>query len=148
MRHFSLSETSIQPRTRPHSAARQGSRRIPRARAAAARPGVVARTTYLSKIFQNPQDHFDEILNLSSESEFEFGAVQRFANLVDLVKRFPTNIYLQKSASIQLKTSPDKFAVQVGLVWVRWARFHPCAGGTSSHRVVPGHILHLRANNR
>ena len=51
--------------------------------------------------------------------------MQRFANLVDLVKRFPSNIYLQKSASIQLKTSPDKFAVQVGLVWARWARFHP-----------------------
>ena len=32
--------------------------------------------------------------------------MQRFANLVDLVKRFPKNIYLQKSASIQLKTSP------------------------------------------
>ena len=47
---------------------------------------------------------------------FEFGAVQRFANLVDLVKRFPTSVYFQKSASKQLKMSPDKFAVQVGLI--------------------------------
>ena len=51
--------------------------------------------------------------------------MQRFVNLVDLVKRFPTSIHLQKSASIQLKTSPDKFAVQVGLARARWARSHP-----------------------
>ena len=30
--------------------------------------------------------------------------------LVDLVKRFPTNIYLQNLASIQKRTSPVKFA--------------------------------------
>jgi hypothetical protein len=36
--------------------------------------------------------------------------VQKHVNLVDLVKSFPTNIYLQKSASIQPRTSPIKFA--------------------------------------
>ena len=40
---------------------------------------------------------------------FEFGAVQIYINLVDLVKNFPTRIYLQKSASIQPRTSPSKF---------------------------------------
>ena len=39
---------------------------------------------------------------------FEIWAVQRYVHLVDLVKRFPTNIYLQKSASIQPRTSPAK----------------------------------------
>ena len=40
---------------------------------------------------------------------FEIWAVQRYVHLVDLVKRFPTNIYLQKSASIQQRTSLSKF---------------------------------------
>ena len=35
----------------------------------------------------------------------EVWAVQRHVNLVDLVKSFPTNIFLQKSASIQPRTS-------------------------------------------
>ena len=36
--------------------------------------------------------------------------MQKHVNLVDLVKSFPTNIYLQNLASIQEKTSPVKFA--------------------------------------
>ena len=36
--------------------------------------------------------------------------VQKHVNLVDLVKSFPTNIYLQSLASIQKRTSPVKFA--------------------------------------
>ena len=40
----------------------------------------------------------------------DFGAVQKCDNLVDLVKSFPTNIYLQTLASIQKRTSPVKFA--------------------------------------
>ena len=36
--------------------------------------------------------------------------MQKHVNLVDLVKSFPTNIYLQKLASIQPRTSPIKFA--------------------------------------
>ena len=33
----------------------------------------------------------------------------KHVNLVDLVKSFPTHIFLQKSASIQKRTSPLKF---------------------------------------
>ena len=36
--------------------------------------------------------------------------MQKHVNLVDLVKSFPTNIYLQHLASIQKRTSPVKFA--------------------------------------
>ena len=36
--------------------------------------------------------------------------MQKLANLVDLVKSFPTNILLQNLASIQKRTSPIKFA--------------------------------------
>ena len=36
--------------------------------------------------------------------------MQKHVNLVDLVKSFPTNIYLQILASIQKRTSPIKFA--------------------------------------
>ena len=36
--------------------------------------------------------------------------MQKHVNLVDLVKSFPTNIYLQNLASIQNRTSPIKFA--------------------------------------
>ena len=36
--------------------------------------------------------------------------MQKHVNLVDLVKRFPTNILLQNLASIQKRTSPVKFA--------------------------------------
>ena len=36
--------------------------------------------------------------------------MQKHVNLVDLVKSFPTNIYLQHLASIQKSTSPVKFA--------------------------------------
>ena len=40
----------------------------------------------------------------------EVSAVQKHVNLVDLVKSFPTNIFLQNLASIQKRTSPIKFA--------------------------------------
>ena len=36
--------------------------------------------------------------------------MQKHVNLVDIVKSFPTNIYLQNLASIQKSTSPVKFA--------------------------------------
>ena len=35
--------------------------------------------------------------------------MQKHVNLVDLVKSFPTNIFLQNLASIQTRTSPIKF---------------------------------------
>ena len=40
----------------------------------------------------------------------EVWAEQKHVNLVDLVKSFPTSIYLQNLASIQKRTSPAKFA--------------------------------------
>ena len=36
--------------------------------------------------------------------------MQKFVNLVDLVKSFPTSIYLQRFVSIQPRTSLSKFA--------------------------------------
>ena len=36
--------------------------------------------------------------------------MQKHVNLVDLVKSFPTNIYLQNLASMQKRTRPIKFA--------------------------------------
>ena len=36
--------------------------------------------------------------------------MQKHVNLVDLVKSFPTNTFLQNLASIQRRTSPIKFA--------------------------------------
>ena len=36
--------------------------------------------------------------------------MQKYVNLVDLVKSFPTNIFLQNLASIQKRTNPLKFA--------------------------------------
>ena len=39
----------------------------------------------------------------------EVRAVQKHVDLVDPVKSFPTNIYLQNLASIQKRTSPLKF---------------------------------------
>ena len=40
--------------------------------------------------------------------------MQKHVNLVDLVKSFPTNIYLQNLASIQKRASPVKFDRLVG----------------------------------
>ena len=40
--------------------------------------------------------------------------MQKHVNLVDLVKSFPTNTFLQNLASIQKRTSPVKFAHLAG----------------------------------
>ena len=45
--------------------------------------------------------------------------MQKYANLVDLVKSFPTSIYLQKSASIQERTSPSKFGGKFSSAFIR-----------------------------
>ena len=50
---------------------------------------------------------------------FEIWAVQKYVNLVDLVKSFPASIYLQKSASIQPRTSLSKFEVIYSLLFIR-----------------------------
>ena len=44
---------------------------------------------------------------------------------VDLVKSFPTSIYLQKSASIQPRTSLSKFEVIYSLLFIRLLRCTP-----------------------
>ena len=45
--------------------------------------------------------------------------MQKYVNLVDLVKSFPTSIYLQKSASIQLRTSLSKFGGKFNSLFIR-----------------------------
>ena len=52
-------------------------------------------------------------------------------NLVDLVKSFPTSIYLQKSASIQPRTSPSKFGGKFNSLFtslLRCGNRHPDRG--------------------
>ena len=46
---------------------------------------------------------------------FELGAVQKCASLVDFEKCSKMSISLQKSASIHMRTSPDKFVVRLEL---------------------------------
>ena len=46
-------------------------------------------------------------------------------NLVDLVKCFPTNIYFQKSASIQPRTSPSKFGGKFNSLFICLFRQDP-----------------------
>ena len=50
---------------------------------------------------------------------FEVRAVQKYVNLVDLIKSFPTSIYLQKSASIQPRTSLSKFGGKFNSFFIR-----------------------------
>ena len=45
--------------------------------------------------------------------------MQKYVNLADLVKSFPTNIYLQKSASIQPRTSLSKFGGKFNSLFIR-----------------------------
>jgi len=53
--------------------------------------------------------------------------VQKYVNLVDLVKSFPTSIYLQKSASIQPRTSLSKFGGKFNSLFIRLLRPDPGA---------------------
>ena len=53
---------------------------------------------------------------------FEIWAVQKYVNLVDLVKSFPASIYLQKSASIQPRTSLSKFGGKFNSSFIRLLR--------------------------
>ena len=41
----------------------------------------------------------------------------KYVNLVDLVKSFPASIYLQKSASIQPRTSPSKLGGNYSILY-------------------------------
>ena len=57
---------------------------------------------------------------------FEIWAVQKYVNLVDLVKSFPTSIYLQKSASIQPRTSLSKFGGKFNAFFIRLLNYKVC----------------------
>ena len=61
---------------------------------------------------------------------FKIWAVQKYVNLVDLVKSFPTSIYLQKSVSIQPRTSLSKFGGKFNSLFIRLLR--------CSARIRPG----------
>ena len=58
---------------------------------------------------------FDE-----NQLHFEFGAVQKFVNLVDLFKSFQTSVYLNKSASLQPRIGFSKFAKNQQEVWEKY----------------------------
>ena len=65
--------------------------------------------------------------------------MQKHENLVDLVKSFPTNIYLQNLASIQKRTSPISL-----LIWlknqrmVRYRTFQLRYSGLATAALVAG----------
>ena len=82
---------------------------------------------------------------------FEVWAVQKYVDLVDLVKTFPTNIYLQRSASIQPRMSLSKFWGDFSFLFIRllsaagasstWPLPQPCAhqqkaGSSSNCRLI------------
>ena len=60
--------------------------------------------------------------------------MQKYVNLVDLVKSFPTSIYLQKSASIQPRTSLSKFGGKFNSLIIRLLNR---AVGSRAHHVCP-----------
>ena len=72
---------------------------------------------------------------------FEVWAVQKYANLVDRVKSFPTSIYLQKSASIQPRTSLSKFEVIYSLLFIRLLS-ETASGGAYPRPSVPMPCTH------
>ena len=73
------------------------------------------KTSLKSEQYSMKNTVFCKILNKNAKSFTKFrwniwdlsGA--KHVNIVDLVKRLPTNIFLQKLASIQKRTSPPKF---------------------------------------
>ena len=51
--------------------------------------------------------------------------MQKYVNRVDLVKSFPTSIYLQKSASIQPRTSFSQFGGKFNSLFIRLLNLEP-----------------------
>ena len=65
------------------------------------------------EILQNSEFFTKNLAKLCKKSaNFEFGAVQKFVNLVDLEKYCKMSIYLPKSALIQPRTSRLKLALR------------------------------------
>ena len=58
--------------------------------------------------------------------------MQKYVNRVDLVKSFPTSIYLQRSASIQPRTSLSKFVGKFNSFFVRLLGHDTPAFGASA----------------
>ena len=88
------------------------------------------------KIRRKQSEKIQFIFSFANVDEFDWNlevwAMQKYANLVDLVKSFPTSIYLQKSASIQPRTSLSKFEVIYSLLFIRL--LHALRGGDPSRR--------------
>ena len=63
--------------------------------------------------------------------------VQRNVNLIDLVKRFPTSIYLQTSASIQPRTSLSKFGNDSTHFFICLRSHHHLSDGVSCSDLSP-----------
>ena len=71
-------------------------------------------TIFIKFLSKNPSNVHESVAILKRKMDdflikFEVRAVEKYVHLVDLVKRFPTSICLQKSVSIQPITSLSKF---------------------------------------
>ena len=60
--------------------------------------------------------------------------MQKHVNLVDLVKSFPTSIYLQKSASIQPRTNLSKSGEKFNSLFIRLLRWNPAVESQAIQR--------------
>ena len=72
---------------------------------------------------------------------FEIWAVQKYVNLVDLVKSFPTSIDLQKSASLQPRPSLSKFGGKFNSLFIRL--LSSGTAGRSAHELTCRHNLKI-----
>ena len=61
---------------------------------------------------------------------------KKYVNLVDLVKSFPTSIYLQKSESIQPRTSLSKFGWKFDSLFIRL--LNDCPNSEARDRLLSG----------
>ena len=73
--------------------------------------------------------------------------MQKHVNLVDLVKSFPTNIFLQNLASIQKRTSPVKFA-HLAEKSVKGSTSNLSTKVPGGARVLRSHVPEVRALGR
>ena len=74
--------------------------------------------------------------------------MQKYVNLVDLVKSFPTSIYLQKSTSIQPRTSLSKFGGKFSSFFMRLLRHHDDHDDDDVERWRDNYDYHFNATRR
>ena len=91
---------------------------------------------FINSIAKNNLAIFDEKIEIRERC--------KGVHCVDLGESFPTSIYLQKSASIQPRTSPPKFS-QKALPRAATAAARPTA--SSSYRRTSGRALRSEVNN-